>query len=174
MQPHPFDTPPWANFCASTAAEILLCISNTSPQKIHLKAIYYFCVFFSPFLFGSGLPFDVFLHHKMCPSQQQKLENSNKVIHAICLIIIIEVSQREPPSVNCTVQAVSKCSKYFPYFFCYMQIQSLLAIYENNRFSKNVYSWCLLFAHVFYNAGDITLPKLIFSHLCVHWNFMHI
>lgn len=52
---------------------------------------------FSPFLFGSGLQFDFFLHHKMCPSGQQKLEQCNTVIHAFCLIIIIDVSQRELP-----------------------------------------------------------------------------
>lgn len=33
MQPHPFDTPPQANLCASTAAEMLLWCSNTLPLK---------------------------------------------------------------------------------------------------------------------------------------------
>lgn len=87
MQPHPFDTPPQANLRASTAGEILLWFSNTLPQKIHLKAIYFLSVFFPLPM----LAFDFFLCHKTCPSSQWKTELRNTVIYAFHLIMLIMV-----------------------------------------------------------------------------------
>lgn len=75
------------------------CVFQTPCPRRSIWRPYISSVFsyFSPFLFGSGLAFDFFLHHKMCPSGQQKLEQCNTVIHAFRLIIIIDVWQIELP-----------------------------------------------------------------------------
>lgn len=148
---------------------------HPAPEDPHEGHIFPLCFLTFPLFFSAlGNRLTFFLHHKMCPSGHQKLEQCNTVIHAFCFEYYNRRITKKTPHhlIILYKQSPNVPDIFFLLFFCKYKAYSQYT--EKNRFFKKCFLLMALFAHVFYNAGDITLlrPEL-FPHK-VNWNFMHI